>query len=139
MNTKAKIRNNLLLISSFETYRAVGQGCFLDVFFFILFIEQISQSIKNEPSGQFCQQIVSWADDITCLKKIEDIERVIRFVQNYCQQSQLTIFLSKNETLSCVDLVSFKSVDQTKIWAVTFYAFDQRDNMIVLLMEQIRK
>ena len=58
-------------------------------------------------------------------------------MQKYCEKTQLQINLSKRETLSCVDLLPFKSVDQVEILSVKISAFDQRDKRKNLITEQI--
>ena len=48
-------------------------------------------------------------------------------------------FCVKKETLSsCVDLLLFKSTDQTKIFNIMFSAFHLKDNLINLITEPVK-
>ena len=143
LDSKAVIEINGFSSASFKIHRGVTQGCPLSAFLFLVFIEPLLQAIESteaiEGFGLLCPKLVSYADDITCLIKIQFIDRFFRLTDTFCKQTQMMINISKSEVLSIPDLSPYKTVKETKLLAVLFYTSQKCENIELLLSSQIQK
>ena len=127
--------------AGFKIQRGVRQSCPLSAFLIIVFIESLLQAIDFreaiENSGFFCLKQFSYASEITCLAKIQYIDRLFCLIDTFCKQTQMMLNISKIEVLSIANLSPYKAVKEIKILGVLFYT-SQLENIELLLSSEIK-
>ena len=115
----------VFLSASFKIHRGVRQVCLLSAFLFIVFIEPLLQAIESTEAIEgfviLCPKLVSYADEIIWLIKIQCNVRLFRLIDTFCKQTQMVNNISKSKVLSIPDLSPYKTVKETKILGVLFY------------------
>ena len=111
--------------------------------FFRIFLRRFYRTPSSESTeaiegfGLLCPTLVSYVDDITCLIKIQCIDRLFRLIDTLCKRTQMMINIRKSEVLSIPDILPYKTDKETKILGVLFYTSQKVENIELLLSSQI--
>ena len=100
------IKNNGYISDSFEIYRGVRQGCPISCLIFILCVEVLADSIRQNKDLKGIKldvtniKISQYADDATVyLKDTEELVKCTEIINEYCAISGMALNMSKCEGL----------------------------------------